>query len=251
MNLSGSFYKVNTMAKNIFTIRHGEASHQVNPNIWETYSNEEIPLTSLGRSQASECGRFFADMQINPETTLIISSPFRRSLQTGEIIASKIPSLQVITDPSLVEQDFGMFTGLTTEQCYEKYPSLARLYDFHAEKDGDYKVKPPKGESKEDVVKRVEQFMENISAWFQNSKYDNLIIVSHCVVNQAISKVLNKETPEWFLGLNQLPNCSIQQFSQSNDKWIDKGLVFVPKEQGANITLACPEHLKGKGAEHE
>ena len=238
------------MAKNIFTIRHGEASHQVNPNIWETHSNAEIPLTSLGKSQALECGKFFADMQINPETTLIITSPYKRATQTAEQITKEIPA-QLVTEPLLVEQDFGMFTGLTTEQCYEKYPNLARLYDFHAEKDGEYFVKPPKGENKEDVVKRAEQFVENISSWFKDSKYENLIVVSHCVMSRAINKVLQDKSSEWFLQLKPLPNCSIQQFSQSNGKWTDKGLVFVPKEQGANITLACPGHLKGKGAEYE
>lgn len=238
------------MAKNIFTIRHGEASHQVNPNIWEKYSNEDIPLTSLGKSQSTECGRFFADMNINPETTLIISSPYKRATQTAEQITKEIPA-QLVIEPLLVEQDFGMFTGLTTEQCYEKYPNLAKLYDFHAKKEGNYLVRPPQGENKEDVVKRAERFLEDISSWFKNSKYDNIIIVSHCVTSRAIRKVLNNETPEWFLQLNPLQNCSIQQFSLSNNEWIDKGLVFVPKEQSANITLVCPEHLKGKGAEYE
>ena len=227
------------MAKNIFTIRHGEASHQVNPNIWETHSNEDIPLTSLGKSQALECGKFFADMKINPETTLIITSPYKRAAQTAEQITKEIPA-QLVTEPLLVEQDFGMFTGLTTEQCYEKYPNLARLYDFHAEKDGEYFVKPPKGESKEDVVKRAEQFVENISLWFKDSKYENLIIVSHCVVNRAINKTLNNETSEWFLAQEQLPNGAIRQFSSLGDKWQDKGFVFIPKNQGHSKTIANP-----------
>lgn len=238
------------MAKNIFTIRHGEASHQVNPNIWEKYSNEDIPLTSLGKSQSTECGRFFADMNINPETTLIISSPYKRATQTAEQITKEIPA-QLVIEPLLVEQDFGMFTGLTTEQCYEKYPNLARLYDFHAEKDGDYLVRPPQGENKEDVVKRAEQFIEKVLPRFENSQYENLIIVSHCVVNRAIKKVLNNESPEWFLQLAQLPNCSIQQFSQANDKWIDKGPVFIPKKQAKSITMIGPEHLRGKGVKYE
>lgn len=95
------------MAKNIFAIRHGEASHQVNPNIWETHSNAEIPLTPLGKSQGEECGRFFADLHINPETTLIITSPYKRATQTAEQIAEKIPSLKIVTEPLLVEQNFG------------------------------------------------------------------------------------------------------------------------------------------------
>ncbi|MBO6290341.1 MAG: histidine phosphatase family protein [Alphaproteobacteria bacterium] len=234
------------MAKNIFTIRHGEASHQVNSDIWEDCSNAEIPLTSLGKSQALECARFFADMQLNPETTLVISSPFKRSFQTGEIIVKEIPSLRMVTEPLLVEQDFGMFTGLTTEQCYEKYPNLAKLYDFHAEKDGNYKVKPPKGESKEDVVKRVEQFIEDISPWFQDSKYENLVIVSHCVVNRAISKVLNNESEQWFLAQEQQPNGAVRQFSIVNGKWQDKGFVFIPENQGQSRTIANPYSNSGR-----
>lgn len=239
------------MAKNIFTVRHGEAIHQVNPGIWSMFSNREISLTPLGKRQAEECGRFFADMHLDPDKTLVIASPFCRATETAELIIKENPTLKMVEEPLLTEQNFGLFTGLTTEQCYEQYPALAKLYDLQAERDGDYLVKPPQGETKKDVVTRAEQFIEKISPWFLNSKYENLLVVSHCVMSRAICKVLNNESPEWFLKLKPLPNCSIEQFSHQNGKWTDKGLVFVPKEQGKNITLACPEHLKGKGAEYE
>ena len=237
------------MVKNIFTVRHGEAVHQVDSSIWETCSNCEIPLTPLGKSQSVACGRFFANMPVKPDTTLIITSPYNRAFQTAEEIIKKTGPLKIVTDQLLVEQNFGMFTGLSTEQCYEKYPVLAKLYDLYAEEYGDYFVKAPKGENKESIVKRAEQFIENTVPWFKDSKYENLIIVSHCAINRAISKVLNNATPEWFLAQEQQPNGAIRKFSFLKGKWQDRGFVFIPQNQGSSRTIANPYKLKKKGLE--
>ena len=100
------------MIKNIFTIRHGEAEHQVNPDIWETHTNGEIPLTALGRQQANECGKFFASMKLNPAKTMIVVSPFTRAQQTYREIARHLPAIASTTTDLISEQDFGLFIVL-------------------------------------------------------------------------------------------------------------------------------------------
>lgn len=234
------------MVKSIFTVRHGEGQHQINPDIWKTASNREVALTPLGEQQAQEGGQFLKDFPLDPQKTVIITSPLGRASQTAEIIRQSLPGANLMIEPLLEDQDFGTFTGLTTEQCYEKHPILARLYDLHARRYGKYHVRPPRGETKEELVQRIEKFVKKASAWFENSEYDNMVIVSHSLINQAVSKILNDQPPEWFLNLQPLPNCSVKKYIWANSVWIDKGIVFAPERQGTNLVLACPDHLKGK-----
>lgn len=225
------------MIKNILTIRHGEAEHQVSSLVWKQYTNEQIPLSKLGRQQAEECGNFLASLKLPIEKTVLISSPFVRALQTKDQIVKKIPDVPVKTNDLLVEQNFGLFIGLTTKQCYETYPELARLYDLHVQCKGEFFVTPPQGESKADVAKRASSFIEEITSCYQDSSIENLIIVSHCVFNRALNQVLLKQTPEWFLAQKQQENCSVKRFSYNGKEWQDHGFIFVPRKKSQNISI--------------
>ncbi|MBE6453896.1 MAG: histidine phosphatase family protein [Alphaproteobacteria bacterium] len=226
------------MIKNIFTIRHGEAEHQVNPNIWKTHGNAEIPLTILGRQQANDCGEFIASMDIDWDKTLIVVSPFARAKQTYEQIQRHLPCAMTITESLVEEQDFGLFNGLSTEQCYTTYPRYAKLYDLQAKRDGEFNVVPPNGESKASVVKRAEKFLEKILLNSQDQQIENIIVVSHCVFNRALNKVLMQQTPEWLMAEKQHENCAVKQFIRINHKWSDRGFIFVPQNKSLNNGVA-------------
>lgn len=235
------------MAVNIFTVRHGEGIHQIDANIWNSLGNADIPLTKLGIKQARECGMFLKKQEgLTADNTVIISSPFARAYQTAEQIAKLLPGVDLFKETLLMEQNFGLFTGLSTPQCYEIYPAQAKLYDLQEQKMGAYYVKAPQGESRADVVARIEKFTDKISDIMQDSRINNIIIVSHCTVGIALGKVLNKQTPEWMIAQEQIPNCSINHYSYNRGKWQDHGLIFVPSKASANISLAVPDKLKGK-----
>lgn len=236
------------MVQNIFIVRHGESVHQVSSDVWQRYDNAGMPLTPLGIRQAIECGEFLAQANLDESKTLIISSPFERSMQTAAKIQELLPKAPIKKDPLLVEQDFGLFTGLSTPQCYETYPIQARLYDLHSITDGAYFVTPPRGESKADVMQRVKTFMKDIEPLLQDENKENLIIVSHCVIGRALSTILNRQSPEWFLAQKPFENCSVKHFAFDGHKWQDRGLIFAPKEKSAHITIADISNSK-KGNE--
>lgn len=226
------------MIKNIYTIRHGEAEHQVNSDIWKTHKNNQIPLTELGRSQADECGRFIAETDIDFSKTVFVISPFARASQTALCIMKHIPHVVSCTDALVVEQDFGLFSGLSTEQCYKKYPKYAKLYDLHEKTKGKFYVVPPNGESKASVVERAEKFIEKISEKYQDTPIENIVIVSHCVFNRALNKALLNHSPEWLINEKQHDNCAVKHFVYQNGCWRDNGFVFVPTNKSLNNSVA-------------
>ena len=226
------------MMKKIYIVRHGEAVHQVNSDVWKTYADEDIPLSSLGRRQAKECGLFFQSLNLSPEDTLLITSPYVRATETADEIKKVVQIPQVIENPLLVEQNFGIFTGLSTEQCYLTYPKLAKKYDLQEKIGGSYRVTPPDGESKEDVVKRTQEFVKGLGELLDSTPYQNIIIVAHCVIDRALFKTLNQASEEWFLQQERLKNCAIREFSYDGKEYRDLGFVFTPREKSKNITIA-------------
>lgn len=226
------------MKKNIYIVRHGEAVHQVNSDVWGTYTDERMPLSALGIRQAKECGQFFKALDLPPEKTLLITSPYTRAAETADKIQEITLTGGVLSESLLVEQNFGLFTGLSTEQCYATYPVLAKKYDMQEHLIGAYRVKAPEGESKEDVVLRTEKFAKKLTKILDKSPYENVIIVAHCVVDRALIKTLNCASEEWFLAQDRLKNCAIRQFSYDGKSYQDLGFVFTPKEKSKSITIA-------------
>lgn len=237
------------MIKNIFTIRHGEGEHQVNPDIWNTHGNSEIPLTALGRQQANECGKFIAELGIDFSKTLIVVSPFARASQTYKEIMRHIPKTTTITEDLVAEQDFGLFNGLSTEQCYKRYPKYAKLYDLQAKLKGEYNVVPPQGESKASVVKRAEKFLEKISSNYKDQPIENIIVVAHCVFNRALNKTLMQQTSEWLMAEKQQENCAVKHFVRVGNDWSDRGFVFIPQNKSLNNSVASLPQKNLSGVE--
>ena len=87
----------------LFLTRHGQTD-------WNTKrcvcGRTEAQLTDLGRAQAAQVGEQAAQAGVN----VILASPMDRAQETAAIIAQKVGG-PVLTDPLLIEQDFGTFEG--------------------------------------------------------------------------------------------------------------------------------------------
>ena len=226
------------MIKKIFIVRHGEAMHQVNGDVWDVCANKDIGLTALGKQQAKQCGDFLANEGLSEKNALIMCSPYLRAEQTAEQIQEQIPDIEIEKDALLCEQDFGLFTGLSTPKCYEIYPREAKIYDMQEALVGGYYVKPPKGESRADVVERASEFITKIQPILRDSQYENMIIVSHCLVGRSLIKVLTEQTTDSFMKEPKQENGSIKQLCFENGVWVSKGIVFMPDEKSENISIA-------------
>ena len=212
--------------------------HQVNGDVWDECANKDIRLTALGKQQAKQCGSFLADAGVSGKNALIICSPYLRAEQTADQIRELIPDIKIEKDELLSEQDFGLFTGLSTPECYKVYPREAKIYDMQETLVGGYYVKPPKGESRADVVGRAAEFIKKIEPLLRDSQYENIIVVSHCLMGRSLIKVLTGQTTDLFMKEPKQENGSVKQLRFENGVWVFEGIVFMPDEKSQNISIA-------------
>lgn len=135
-----------TAGLRLLLVRHGATAATAE----RRYSGRgDVPLSVQGMMQAKAAGGRVAALVDQP-LAAIISSPLRRCLQTAEAIVSPLP---VLTDPDLVECDFGAWEGLTFAEVALRYPEQLGAWM------GSTAIAPPGGESFQDVGRRAERWL--------------------------------------------------------------------------------------------
>ena len=96
-----------------------------------------------------------------------------RTQETSAIIAERL-GLPVRTDATFQEADFGEWQGLTAEQIEERWPG--QLEPWHTKAD----LRPPGGESIEDVGRRLQRGLDALLA---EGVDRTVVVVSHAVAH--------------------------------------------------------------------
>ncbi|WP_289220570.1 histidine phosphatase family protein [Ileibacterium valens] len=183
----------------IIMIRHGETD-------WNTRNQvqgaSDIPLNEKGIAQAKEAGRKMKDQRIDK----IFSSPLIRARQTSEQIANEHETpIEVIIEPTLAEQNFGVFEGQPRDD--QTYQHEKHLFFKRFEK----------GESFFDVAARVYPFLDRI---IEEYPQDAVLLLS-ChggilrMIASYFSDLDNEEFTEYFA-----LNCEQVEFEIDKNKWI-------------------------------
>ena len=195
-----------------------------------------IPLSETGKCQAVEAGKQFADFlsksPISAESMRLWYSTYLRTKQTRDgLLEGMNPS--IFRDQRehilLTEQNFGLFDGLTNEECAEKYPEESRKYDLCTEHSGRFYAKPPNGESRYDVCIRAHQFFGTIIRDAERSQnaVPNVFIVSHGTTLRAFTMMWLHKEIDWFENEPNPANCSIRWLGRNaNGLFEDNGFVF-------------------------
>ncbi len=95
--------------------RHGETEWNA---IGRVQGHMDIPLNERGRSQARELAASLRSHSIER----VVTSDLIRARETGEIVAEALglPPPDIV--PALRERRFGVFEGLTRDECMQRYP---------------------------------------------------------------------------------------------------------------------------------
>ena len=144
-------------------LRHGqtELSRQ------RRYSGRGNPeLTETGRAQAEAAARYLAG---RGGVEAVVTSPLQRSYDTAAA-AAKALGLEVRVDDDLIETDFGAWEGLTFREAAERDP------DLHLQWLRNTSLRPPGGESFDDVQQRVQRARDRIIAEHGGG---TVLVVSH------------------------------------------------------------------------
>jgi len=153
--------------KTIYFIRHSEQlkiNGNANINESEQISNEKIVLSIEGEKKAQKLSELSALSDID----ILFSSNYVRAIGTAKYIADK-NGIKINIDERLNERKLGDLDSLKELGKTKKYP-------FTVEQLLDENLKNKDGESKVEVAKRMNEFLEEI---LKNENYSKIAVVSH------------------------------------------------------------------------
>jgi len=145
-----------------FLLRHGQTIYQ-KENRKTNYTREENPfliLTDEGVKMVEKSAEELKSDNIN----LIFSSPYERTKQSANIVSKIIGVEKINYDDRLVDIDLGKFMGGPSQDSEVFYST------------GSFDNRPEDGESWNDILKRVGEFLEELETKY---KGQNILIISH------------------------------------------------------------------------
>jgi probable phosphoglycerate mutase len=159
----------------LYLARHGETDWNAGGKL---QGHTDVPLNEAGRRQAGALAARLAKEGLAAVTT----SDLSRARETGELVAGTLGLPAVDVDADLRERRFGIFEGLTREECGARHPDVWRAWVERA-------AAPPGGEERELVVARVTRALGRITA---RAGEGNVLVVSH---GGAMRLWLNERLP--------------------------------------------------------
>lgn len=147
----------------LLILRHGQTEW----NLARRYQGScDSPLTALGREQALAQRRLLATLPDLPAQAFV--SPLGRAVETARIaLADLAPA---VMDDRLQEIAFGAWEGLTRDE-------IAAL-PGSPDDDGDWFFQSPGGETFDDIMLRVADFLDSLDA--------PAIVVTHGITSRVL-----------------------------------------------------------------
>ncbi|MDM7488807.1 bifunctional RNase H/acid phosphatase [Rhodococcus sp. GXMU-t2271] len=178
-------------------LRHGQTPLSVE----RRYSGRgNPPLTELGRAQAHAAARRIGE---RGNIAAVVSSPLGRARETADAAAAVL-GLPVTVHDGLLETDFGKWEGLTFGEAAQRDPEVHRRWL------GDTSVRPPGGESFDEVRGRLTAVRDDLVAEYGGA---NLLVVSHVTPIKTLLQMALDAGPSLLYRLHlDLASLSIAEF---------------------------------------
>ncbi|MFH1890726.1 MAG: class I tRNA ligase family protein [Candidatus Kuenenbacteria bacterium] len=195
------FYEKNNSVKITF-FRHCECGSNVKKITGGCRTDDS--LTQKGKEQAEE----IAESIKNNKYDRIFCSPMKRTKETAK---SLFPHKNIIYDDRLIEIDFGDITGkLSTEA------------------DQFREVGFPNGETYGDVVKRVNNFLEELMKKYPD---EHIVIVAHSNIWKVLENIINNQPLKIDFLKKHAPLCPIEFGLKQNKSKDQNNEIYVGIEK--------------------
>ena len=148
--------------RSIFLARHGETAWNA---LHKLQGHTDVPLNETGRAQALA----LAELLLAEKITSVITSDLARARETGALIASRLAIAAPHTDSDLRERRFGIFEGLTREECAAQHPDAWRAWMAES-------MAPRGGEPAEEIVLRMTRALGRI---IDDGDHRPALVISH------------------------------------------------------------------------
>jgi broad specificity phosphatase PhoE len=236
----------------LWVVRHGESSgnvardtaHAARSTHIDTGGRDvDVPLSGLGEQQSRALGRWFAGMPTDQQPDVVLTSPYRRALQTATLIHSaggvRVDPAGFIHDERLREKEFGVLDRLTRYGIEQHHPDQAEFRRTL----GKFYHRPPGGESWCDVILRLRSALDTVSLHHGGAR---VLIEAHQVVVLCLRYLLERMTEDQILRIDvegDVANCAVTEYAFDEGRGQAAGMVLqtynfvVPlQEQGTQVT---------------
>ncbi len=151
------------MRRVLYLARHGETDWN---RVGRWQGHTDVALNDEGRAQARALGERLRGLDIGR----VYASDLSRARQTAEIAGALLGIETLVVDPDLRERSFGVFEGLTRDECAGQFPALWAAYR------GDPSHVPPGAEAHEALAVRMHEAVRRAVAVDDAAP---ILIVSH------------------------------------------------------------------------
>jgi broad specificity phosphatase PhoE len=208
----------------LWLVRHGQSAGNAARDAAEAASahviaiadrDVDVPLSPLGVRQSQALAAWFADLSPTERPTALLTSPYRRAMETATAIASAtgLSSSAFTIDERLRERELGMFNRLTRRGIADRYPEQDELRS----RIGKFYYRPPSGESWCDVILRL----RSVSAELQlQHASERVLVVAHQAIVLCFRYLLEGMTEAQILEVDrkqEVANCSITSYERCRD----------------------------------
>jgi len=217
---------IRTWPRKIWIVRHGESAGNVARDAADIAGiaridiaarDVDVTLSSLGSEQSEALGFWFGQLTPDTRPNVLISSPYKRAMQTAEIIDGHLslssPSAPLIMDERLREKEFGILDRLTRKGIEELHPDQAEFRRLL----GKFYHRPPAGESWCDVILRLRSALDTISLHYANER---VLIVAHQVVVLCMRYIIENLSEADILRIDaegDVANCGVTEYEFDSD----------------------------------
>jgi broad specificity phosphatase PhoE len=239
----------------LWLVRHGQSTGNVAHAAAAAAQSErlelatrdmDVPLSDLGREQASALGRWLGRRPANELPTVVLASPYLRAQQTAAIAlqtcGGPVAALHLRSDERLRDRDLGIFDGLTWRGIQAQFPEQAALRS----RLGKFYQRPPGGESWTDVLLRLRSVQESLRHDYAGER---VVIFSHDVIVLLFRYLIDDmdERSVLELGLsNPVANCSLTTFVRDGDRLrLESYNVVAPLEEDSTEVTAQEDERVG------
>lgn len=172
----------------IFVARHGQTFWNAQNKVCGV---TDVEITEKGIEQARKLSDIVQDYNID----VVLSSPLKRAVETGKIVADK-NNLPLQIEELLIEQDYGIYEGVNRKNdCF-----LANKRNFA--------YKYPGGESMLQVAYRIYGLIDKLKEQYRGK---NILIISHGGVCRIIRTYFQDMTNDEFFNYT-LENGKLEEY---------------------------------------
>ncbi len=221
--------------KHLWIARHGESASNVARDAADKAGTAridigdrdvDVPLSALGHEQSEALGRWFAEQPRSLRPNVVISSPYKRAVQTAAIIGGCITpnrqSTQFLRDERLREKELGILDRLTRRGIRELHPEQAEFRRVL----GKFYHRPPAGESWCDVILRLRSALDTISLHHSGER---VLIVAHRIVVLCLRYIIENLDEAEILRIDaegEVAHCGITEYAFEPDAVVGGKMVL-------------------------